>query len=68
MLAVGGDTFDSDVSCSNTTRISPIIAVYSIITTQVFWMKTDLTKKTTLYVSFSPTGNYLIAMVKNSYH
>jgi hypothetical protein len=65
VLAVGGQTYDSGLA--GTTLLSnayvPLIAVFSISSTIINWMKVDQSKllATTVSISLSPNGMHLIA-------
>jgi hypothetical protein len=65
VLVVGGQTYDSEIA--GTTLLSntyvPLIAVFSISSTTIRWMKVDQSKMlaTTVSISLSPNGMHLIA-------
>ena len=65
ILAAGGETADSNIVGTTLSGPAPTISVYSISTTQIYWMKTDVSKSpgSTFHLSLSPNGNYLIAMI-----
>ena len=65
ILAAGGHTFDNEITGISTASQLPLLVVYKISNKDIRWMKTNTSKVgyTTLTISLSPIGNFLIGLL-----